>query len=89
MRVFKARFKPKTTIRGEYVFPNKIQGIEINDINRIWVSDISYIFSSKGNLIGYATSLIDLYSRILLGLNFPQTMTAEDTSIAVLKQAFL
>lgn len=88
MRVQKARFKPKTTIRGEYVFPNKIEGLEINDINRVWVSDICYIFNHKGQLIGYATSMMDLYSRLLLGLNFSRNMTAKDTSLAVLEQAF-
>ena len=88
MRVVKARFKPKTTIRGQYVFPNKIQGMMINDINKIWVSDIAYIFSATGKLIGYLTSLLDLYSRRLLGLNFSENMTAKQTSLPVIEQAF-
>jgi len=88
LRIVSARFKPKTTIRGDYIFPNLIEGLIITDINLIWVSDICYIFSNHGKLIGYATSLIDLYSRILLGLNFSKTMRAVDTSVAVLKQAF-
>lgn len=88
MRVVKARFIPKTTIRGDYIFPNKIEGLKIDNINRIWISDIAYIFNSKGHLIGYSTSMIDLYSRLLLGLNFSQNMTAKETSNAVLNQAF-
>lgn len=88
LRIVPARFKPKTTIRGEFVFPNLIAGMEIKKINRIWVSDICYIFNSKGQLVGYATSLIDLYSRLLLGLNFSRNMTAKETSLAVLEQAF-
>lgn len=87
-RIFSAPFKPKTTIRGVFVFPNLIQGMIIREVNKIWVSDISYIFSSKGQLIGYATSLIDLYSRLLLGLQFSQNMTAQQTAVAVIKQAF-
>lgn len=87
LRIMSARFKPKTTIRGAYIFPNKIAGIHIDDINKILVSDISYIFNLSGQLVGYATSLIDLYSRRLLGLNFSKTMTAKDTSLAVIKQA--
>ncbi len=88
LRIVSARFRPKTTIRGDYVFPNLIEGIIIKDINLIWVSDICYIFDNNGKLVGYATSLIDLYSRMLLGLNFSKTMRAIDTSVAVLKQAF-
>jgi len=85
-RVISKRFIPKTTQRGSFVFPNLIAGTEIKDINRIWVSDISYIHSQMGKLIGYATSLIDLYSRRLLGLSFSENMTAEQTAIAVIKQ---
>jgi len=66
---------------------NLIEGMVITDINLIWVSDICYIFGDNGKLVGYATSLIDLYSRMLLGLHFSTTMRAIDTSVAVLKQA--
>jgi transposase InsO family protein len=51
------------------------------------VSDISYIFGSNGKLLGYATSLLDGYSRRLLGLSFSQTMHAAVTVQAVLDQA--
>lgn len=88
LRIVATRFRPKTTIRGDYIFPNLIEGMVITDTNLIWVSDICYIFDNSGKLIGYATSLIDLYSRMLLGLNFSKTMRAIDTSVAVLKQAF-
>lgn len=88
LRIVPARFRPKTTIRGDYVFPNLIEGMAIRDINLIWVSDICYIFGGNGKLIGYATSLIDVYSRMLLGLSFSKTMRAVDTSVAVLEQAF-
>lgn len=77
----------KTTIRGSFMFPNRIQGMEIAQINQIWVSDICYIFGANGKLIGYATSLIDLYSRRLLGLSFSKTMHAIVTSQEVLRQA--
>ena len=86
-RVHQPRFRPRTTIRGQYIFPNLIEGMEINNINQVMVSDISYIFSAKGKLIGYATSLIDLYSRFLLGLQFSQGMTAKETVLPVFKNA--
>lgn len=88
MRIVTRKFVPKTTIRGDFVFPNKIEGLTIWDINHVWVSDICYLFGTNGALIGYATSLIDLYSRRLLGLSFSQTMHANVTSQEVLKQAF-
>lgn len=88
LRVEHRRFIPKTTIRGDFVFPNRIEGMEVSNINQVWVSDITYLFASHGQLIGYATTLIDVYSRHLLGLNFSQTMRAEETSLEVLRQAF-
>lgn len=87
LRVVYRRFVPKTTQRGDFVFDNLIAGMEISDINRIWFSDISYVFGTKGNLLGYATSLIDAYSRFLLGLSFSRTMHAAVTSNEVLKQS--
>jgi putative transposase len=83
------RFVPKTTIRGDYVFSNLIEGAQIDNINRIWVSDICYVYGSNGQLVGYATSLIDLYSRLLLGLSFSVSMHAAVTSQEVIKQALL
>jgi putative transposase len=89
LRIEIRRFVPKTTVRGDFIYPNLIEGLKISDINQIWVSDICYIHGSNGHLIGYATSLIDLYSRKLLGLSFSQTMHAAVTSQAVIRQAFL
>lgn len=88
LRIEHRRFVPKTTVRGDFVFPNRIEGAEIFAIDQVWVSDICYLFGSHGKLLGYATTLIDLYSRRLLGLNFSTTMRAEQTSRAVLQQAF-
>lgn len=88
MRVEYRRWIPKTTFRGDYIFPNRIEGLLLTDIDQVWVSDICYIFDNQGKLLGYATSLIDLYSRRLLGLSFSQTMKAEETSRAVISQAY-
>jgi len=88
LRIQHKRFIPVTTQRGAFIFPNLIEGSIINDINLIWVSDISYIFGDHGRIIGYSTTLIDVYSRRLLGLSFSPTMHAVVTSQAVLFQAF-
>lgn len=87
-RIEHRRFVPKTTVRGDFVFPNRIEDMEISDVDQVWASDICYLFSHLGNLLGYATSLIDLYSRRLLGLSFSPSMRAEQTSQSVLLQAF-
>jgi putative transposase len=86
-RVVARRVIPRTTQRGDYVFDNLIEGREINDVDQVWVSDISYIFSSGGKLIGYSTSLLDVYSRRLLGLSFSATMHAAVTVQPALEQA--
>ena len=88
LRIETRRFVPKTTVRGDFVFPNRIKGLQISDINQVWASDISYIYGTNGTLLGYATSLIDLYSRRLLGLAFSRTIHAALTSKEVLGQAF-
>lgn len=87
-RIIFKRWIPKTTQRGGFIFPNLIERKQIRGINLIWVSDISYIYSVSGKLIGYSTSLIDVYSRYLLGLQFSKTMRACETSIPVCQQAF-
>lgn len=88
LRIEHRRFVPKTTVRGDFVFPNRIEGMDISDVDQVWASDICYLFGQQGNLLGYATSLIDLYSRRLLGLSFSPSMRAEQTSQSVLRQAF-
>jgi len=88
MRISARRYIPKTTVHGDYTFSNKISGSTIYDINKVFVSDICYLFGVYGNLIGYATTCIDVYSRYLLGLVFSRTMKAVDTVHPVLKQAY-
>lgn len=87
LRIESRRFFPKTTQRGNFIFPNRIEGMILDDINQIWVSDISYVTGTDGKVVGYATTLMDLYSRYLLGLHFSNSMMATDTSIPVLEQA--
>lgn len=87
-RVESRRFVPKTTQRGAYMFPNLVEGLSVRGTDRVWVSDISYLYGWDGRLVGYSTSLIDVYSRVLLGLSFSQTMHAAVTSQEVLRQAF-
>lgn len=76
----------KTTRPGAYRFPNRIEGMKIREINRIWMSDITY-FQFKGKWV-YLTEIIDLYSRKCLGIAWSENMTAQETIIPALKRAF-
>jgi putative transposase len=87
LRIEFRRFIPKTTIKGGFIFPNRVNGLIINEINKVWVSDLSYIFNVDGKLVGYSTSIIDLYSKHLLGLHFSKTMQATCTTQVVLENA--
>lgn len=88
-RLVKPRPFIKTTQRGSYVFPNLISNMKIDNINRIWVSDMCYIFDGTHHPIGYATTMMDIYSRRLLGLTFSKRLTAEQTCQVVINQALI
>ena len=65
------------------VYPDLITGIEINDINQVFQSDIFYL-----NVEGehyYGITIEDIYSRRLLALHISQSMKAEEIVKAVKK----
>lgn len=86
LRILPRRNFLKTTQPGHVIFPNLIQGMQINNINQVWVSDISYVFYRK-TLLGYLTTVQDIYSRLLLALIVSRTMRAVDTVIPALHLA--
>jgi transposase InsO family protein len=86
LRLVPIRPKIKTTQRGDHVFPNLVSGLEINGIDRVWVSDMAYVFCGTG-LVGYTTTVEDLYSRFLLALVVSQTLQAEQTIVPAIQQA--
>lgn len=75
----------KTTIRGTIVFPNLIKGMRITDINQVWMGDITYYIVLNEHF--YITTVIDVYSRRLIGCTVSNNMRAEQTSIAALISA--
>jgi putative transposase len=81
------RFVPVTTEKGNFTYDNLIENTLVTDINQVWVCDMTYVFSASGKMIGYATSILDAYSRRLLALKFSDHMTAEETAISAIKQA--
>lgn len=80
----------KTTQSGPGRFPNRIAGMEIRDINKVWMSDITYYqLVSQQNLLCtfYLTSIIDAYSRLCLGVAGSQTLVTEDTTLPAMQMA--
>jgi putative transposase len=75
----KRAFKPKTT---DSHHPNPIaqnllpQGARPARTNRVWVSDITYVFTAEGWL--YLAAVMDLYSRKIVGW---ATSTSLETSL--------
>lgn len=61
------------------------RNFNVAHVNTVWVSDITYIPTNNG--WRYLTVVLDLADRAVVGWVISQTMEAEHTSIAALKQA--
>lgn len=56
-------------------YPNKIKGIQVEQPNEIWVSDITYIKTEEGNC--YLNLITDKYSRTIVGYAIDDNMEAK------------
>ena len=83
----KRKFKATTDSRHNYpVAPNLLnQEFEVTAPARVWVSDITYIRTSKGWL--YLTVIIDLFDRKVIGWAMSKGLSAEETSIPAWRMA--
>lgn len=83
LRVLGLRAKPKkrfvatTDSRHNLpVAPNLLaRDFTANAINQKWVSDITYLWTTEGWM--YLATVLDLYSRAVIGWSLQETMTAE------------
>ncbi len=67
------------------IYPNRVQqDFQVDAPNKVWVADITYIPTLEGFL--YLATIIDLYSRKVVGLNIDDQMTVE-LPLKALKQA--
>jgi len=66
------------------VHPNLLEGKVLTGINQAWQSDIFYIKIENAHY--YGVTILDVYSRFLLGLNVSKSLLAVQTR-AALKQA--
>jgi transposase InsO family protein len=78
-------FHRTTNSLGVTRFPNLIQGLELEGINHVWVSDITYYRIDERFF--YLTFIMDLYSRKILGHSVSKDLLTENTTIPAMKMA--
>ncbi len=66
-----------TTIRNNEhkIYPYLLTGLEINKINQVWATDITYI--KINNKFMYFMAIIDLYSRYIISYDLSHSLEAE------------
>ena len=86
--VQKRKFRVTTDSKHDYpVWPNVLQRrFVIEKPNRVWVFDITYVWTSEGWL--YVAVVLDLFSRGIIGLAMDKTIVATLTTRAM-QQAIL
>ena len=65
-------------------YPYLLKGLEINRVNQVWASDITYIPMARGFL--YLTAIMDWHSRYVLAWRLSNTLET-DFCVAALEQA--
>lgn len=78
--------KPKTdSNHGFFKYQNLIKDLDINRVNQVWVSDITYI--KVNGSWNYLTLITDLFSRKILGYSFSKGMSTNETTLPAAKMA--
>ncbi len=62
----------RTTYSGPFKYPNLVNGIQLNGINQLWVSDLTYFLTPNGTL--YIVLIMDVYSRRIIGYSASDNM---------------
>lgn len=85
--IVKKRYKVTTNSSHKYPVVENVlnRAFTTTQENAVWVSDITYIATAQGWL--YATTVIDLFDRKVIGWALSNTMKASDTVIAAFKMA--
>lgn len=84
--VQKRKFRVTTNSKHDYpVWPNILnRNFVVDKPNTIWVSDITYIWTFEGWL--YLAAVLDLYSRVIVGLAMDKTI-ADTLTTQAMRQA--
>jgi len=83
------KFKATTDSKHRYpIVENKLnRNFKVNEIGKVWVSDITYIWTEQGWL--YLTIIMDLADRKIIGWSLSNTLKADQTVIPAWKMAIL
>jgi putative transposase len=78
--------RKRTTVPGKdhKIYPYLLRGLEVNDSNQVWCSDITYI-RLRGGFV-YLTVVMDWYSRYVLAWEISVTME-ESFCVSALERA--
>ncbi|MBK6345998.1 MAG: IS3 family transposase [Bacteroidales bacterium] len=74
LSVQKHRSVLRTTHKGMVIYPNLTHGLQINGINQLWVSDITYYLTSSTTY--YLVFILDVYSQRIIGQSASDNMFA-------------
>ena len=69
---------------GHKVYPYLLRGLEINRVNQVWATDITYIPMARGFL--YLVAIMDWHSRYVLSWRLSNTLEA-DSCVDALEEA--
>lgn len=85
--IVRRKYRVTTNSSHKYPVVENILNREFNvqEQNKVWVSDITYISTANGWL--YLTTVIDLFDRKVIGWALSETMRTKDTVIAAFKMA--
>jgi len=72
----------KTTRPGLTLYPNLVNGLEIDGINQLWVSDLTYFITPTVTL--YIVLILDVYSRRIIGYSASDNMMVVNNQKALL-----
>ena len=84
LSVQKSRSFLRTTRRGTITYPNLTHGLQLNGINQLWVSDITYFLTSDTTY--YLVFILDVYSQRIIGQSASDNLFAVN-NVQALKMA--
>jgi len=85
LTVKKQRSMIRTTHSGQYHHPNLVNGLKLNGVDQLWVSDITYFTTPEAMF--YIVLILDVYSRRILGYSASDNMLAIN-NLKALEMAF-
>lgn len=78
----KKAFRRTTDSSGVVRFDNLAEGLELEAVNQLWVSDITYY--RIGDEFYYITLIMDMYSRLIVGHRVSRSLRTGHTTIPAL-----